>query len=380
MLRQLTSSLFVAALALLITPLTPVMAQQSRYTFTRIADSREFSGGLMAPPAINDSGTVSFVGSRTPGVTGVFTGRGGRLSAIADTTGPIKFFGFPGINGLGQATFFGNRGGIGGYFAGDDGATTIVDQTGAVHGFGGDIHSSTSGSLSAVQLFYSLPRPSAAIVAGDGGHVTTIADTSGLFGSLDRDPTINRFGQVAFHGTRRDGSEGIFVGQGGRVVRIADTSSGQFLFFMDSPAINDKGDVLFQAFFVDPVGNFAGGLFLSSRGKTRTVIDTSGAFIDFGFCPALNKRGEIAFQGSTQDGLTGIFTGPDPVGDRVIAVGDTLDGSTVAEFSVLSFRTTLNNKGQIAFHVQLADGRAGVYRADPVRRYSDDGDDDHDRH
>ncbi|MEP7305735.1 MAG: hypothetical protein ABJA98_09475 [Acidobacteriota bacterium] len=45
--------------------------------------------------------------------------------------------------------------------------------------------------------------------------------------------------------------------------------------------------------------------------------------------------------------------------------------------SVLSFRTGLNNNGQIAFIAQLADGRTGVYRADPERHGTVDRPDRH---
>ena len=119
------------------------------------------------------------------------------------------------------------------------------------------------------------------------------------------------------------------------------------------------------------------GLFLSSRGQVRTVLDSTGAFGEFGRAPGLNARGQIAFQGITNQGapnsrLIGIFTGGDPVADRVIAVGDSLDGSTVSGLDTLSFWSSLNNAGQIAFLVHLADGRTGVYRADPER-----GDRDH---
>ena len=96
------------------------------------------------------------------------------------------------------------------------------------------------------------------------------------------------------------------------------------------------------------------------------------------YAPALNTKGQIAFLGTTQSGLVGIFTGADPEEDRVIAVGDDLDGSTVSDLSALSFRTALNNKGQIAFIAALKNGRTGVYRADPKRRHRQ-GDPDGDR-
>jgi len=370
--RYLTSFLFVAALAAF--PATPVAAQ-SRYTFTRIADTSSFPGGIQAPVALNDDGRVAFVAARPGGVNGVFVGRGGAITTVADTSRTFTFFGFPGINGLGQTTFFANKGDhLGGYYAGLDGGTTIVENRGAVLGSGGDIFSSPSGTFSAVEIIPRLPRQPQLIVAGDGGRVIRIADTSGLFQSLDLDPRVNASGRVAFHAMRRDFSEGIFVGNGGALKVIADTS-GSFVTFKDSPAINDRGDVLFGAGVNAPDGGLISGLFLSRHGEIHTVVDSTGMFADFGGTAGLNARGQIAFQGTTHpdpnlpgdSGLAGIFTGGDPVADRVIAVGDALDGSTVSGLDPLSFASSLNNAGQIAFLVFLADGRTGVYRADPVR-------------
>jgi hypothetical protein len=365
----LTSSLFVAALAAF--PATPVAAQ-TPYAFTRIADTIGFPDGIRVPVALNDDGQVAFVAGRPGGVTGVFVGRGGAITTVGDTSRTFTFFGFPGINGLGQATFFANKGDrLGGYYAGLDGATTIVENRGAVLGSGGDIFSSPSGTFSAVEIIPRLPRQPQVIVAGDGGRVIRIADTSGLFQSLDLDPRVNASGQVAFHAMRGDFSEGIFVGRGGAVRMIADTS-GPFVTFKDAPAINDRGEVLFRAGVIASDGNLIDGLFLSRHGEIHTVVDSTGAFADFDGAPGLNARGQIAFQGTTNShpgvpGLAGIFTGGDPVADRVIAVGDALDGSTVSGFDPLSFASSLNNAGQIAFLVFLADGRTAVYRADPER-------------
>ena len=173
---------------------------------------------------------------------------------------------------------------------------------------------------------------------------------------------MNASGKVAFHGTRRDGSDGIFVGKGGALTVIAE-SSAVFAAFLDSPVINDRGQVLFQAILSE---DGTAGLFLASHGEIRTVLDSTGSFLDFGRAPGINAHGEIAFQGITSD-LVGIFTGGDPVADRVIAVGDAIDGSTVSSFGPLAFDSALNNRGQLAFIVVLADGRTGVYRADPIR-------------
>ena len=175
--RPLTSSLLVAGLAAFLA--TPVSAQP-RYTFMRIADTNGFPGGIREPVALDDDGQVAFVAARTGDVNGVFVGSGGGVTTVADTSGTFTFFGFPGINGLGQATFFANKGDhLSGYYAGLDGATTIVENRGAVCGFGGDLFSSPSGSFSAVGMNARLP-PAQAIVAGDGGRVIRIADTGTL--------------------------------------------------------------------------------------------------------------------------------------------------------------------------------------------------------
>jgi hypothetical protein len=121
--------------------------------------------------------------------------------------------------------------------------------------------------------------------------------------------------------------------------------------------VNARGDVLFQAGVNAPDGSLIAGLFLSRHGEIRTVLDSTGAFGDFGGAPGLNARSQIAFQGTANPNpnvpdatrLTGIFTGGDPVADRVLAVGDAIDGSTVSSFDRLSFASSLNNGGQIAF-------------------------------
>jgi hypothetical protein len=354
----------------------------TRYSFTRIADDTTTAAEVgVAPAALNDAGEVAFMAGLQPGPTGVFLGSGGPLTTVADTSGAFDRLGFrnfstqlaggfASINGGGQATFAGHmRDGRTGYFADVDGVVTIADATPPNLRFEGDVFSSGSGSPTTVEAIVLInQRARQAIVVGNGGPLTTIADASLTFAALDLSPRVNASGVVAFHGTRRDGSEGIFTGNGGALTMIVD-SSGPFAAFTDAPAISDTGDVLFQATRrASDTSPRVQGLFLSHVGTITTVVDDTGAFISFGFAPAVNARGQVAFEGTTRSGLVGIFTGGNPREDRVIAIGDELDGSTVLDLSTSAFRTSLNNKGQIAFTAQLADGRTGVYRADPVRR------------
>ena len=384
-------SLLSLSVAVLAAILPSPAAAETRYAFTRIADDAATGAEIgVAPAALNDAGQVAFMAGVQPGETGVFMGSGGPLTTIADATGEFRRLGFAtigsplshgfaSIDGLGQTTFAAvTQDSRAGYFAGLGGAVTVADATPPILRFDGDVFSSGSGSPTTFEALVLVnQRPRQAILVGDGGPLTSIADTSQTFTALDLDPRVNASGLVAFHGTRSDGSEGIFVGSGGPLTTIADTS-GPFAAFTDAPAIADTGDILFQATLkASPGRPRIQGLFLSRGGTILTVVDDTGAFASFGFAPAVNARGQVAFEGTTKSGRVGIFTGGDPEDDRVIGLGDELDGSTVFDLSISSFRTGLNDEGQIVFIAQLEDGRTGVYRADPIRAQDGDG---HHRH
>ncbi|MFO0948717.1 MAG: hypothetical protein U1D30_22800 [Planctomycetota bacterium] len=76
---------------------------------------------------------------------------------------------------------------------------------------------------------------------------------------------------------------------------------------------------------------------------------------------AINNKGDYAFAALLDSGISGIFTGTDPVLDKVIGIGDALDGSTVTHIAFQG--SGFNDRGQIAFYADLANGRQGVYIA-----------------
>jgi len=79
---------------------------------------------------------------------------------------------------------------------------------------------------------------------------------------------------------------------------------------------------------------------------------------------ALNNSGDVAFRGASGAG-TGIFaTRSGSFAEAVIGFGDAIDGSTLQ--GAWLWEEAINDKHQIAFAAQLADGRTGVYRADPI--------------
>ncbi len=72
----------------------------------------------------------------------------------------------------------------------------------------------------------------------------------------------------------------------------------------------------------------------------------------------------MAFWATLDAGGSGIFTGPDPAADKVIAVGESLSGLTVAW--LVFGREGVNDAGQVTFVAHFPDHTQAVYRADPV--------------
>src|ERR687897_3118519 len=87
---------------------------------------------------------------------------------------------------------------------------------------------------------------------------------------------------------------------------------------------------------------------IDADGTPTVVADTTGAFAFFGFRPpSINNDGDVAFHATLDDGTAGIFVGSDPVADRVISTGDTLDGSTVQ--NLVFCEEGLSDSGELAF-------------------------------
>jgi hypothetical protein len=98
---------------------------------------------------------------------------------------------------------------------------------------------------------------------------------------------------------------------------------------------------------------YAGGF------NTGVVLDGTSV----GGC-SINDSGDVAFLAGLDKSHFGVYTGANPLTDKVIATGDMLDGLRVEE--VWFARDGLNNSGQIAFGAALSDGTQGIWVATPV--------------
>jgi hypothetical protein len=320
-------------------------------TLTTIAENQRRFDFIGVNPSINDSGQVSFAATldaqdRQTGdnIQAILRGDGKKLTTIATTADRFNNFGFDtSINGSGEVAF----------------AAELDEE----FGFDEGLFSGSSGKKSGVTTHYLTSTD----VSLDGQQVR--------FTGSDSRPSINDSGNIAFvESIQPDFARGIFVGQEGEFTTIVAPDSSDLSVDFGAPILNDAGSVAFLRFFFDETAQqSAEEIVKIDANGTRTVVaDTSGEFAFFGFRPpSVNNNGDVAFLATLDDfSTTGIFVGPDPINDRVISTGDTLDGSTVQNITFCE--EGLSDSGQLAFVAQLEapdtpEGfRTAVFRAAPV--------------
>jgi hypothetical protein len=220
-------------------------------------------GGQIAtevgPPAINNNGTVAFVGSFSSG-TGIFIQTAKEATLLAKTGEAVAgvtmaSFGPPAINDRGTVAFQG-------WFLGWK-ATAIVTPTTVL------------------------------VKAGDTIDGKTLTDL--FFG-----PALNSSDTVAFVGAFTGGT-GIFT-QKALLVRSGDTVGGQKLTSFGLPVIDDRGTAAFLATYPGGAGIFTQSTLIAKTGDTVCGKTLAGAGP-----PAINRGGEVAFSAWFSDGSSAIM-------------------------------------------------------------------------
>lgn len=377
------------------------MVVQTSYQFSLIANTDgQFSSfnrfdGISAP-AINESGTLAWSAFLDSGGAGIYKGASRRSSSpVATTAQGFTGFGSPTINASGDVTFYAQKGGKSGIYLSSksySSPTITVAETGdSRFGFTSFLPDPAINNRGQVAFLAGLTNGSGLFV-GNGRTTTRIVDTSGEFADFlgtpfegDVAPSINERGTIVFWGALDEqlpiGSpeysqipfspgnvRGIFLASpNGTITTIVDNVD-QYLSFSASPDINNRGEVayIFRGDDANPNASASPddaryrGINIYRNGSTRTVVDNTGGFARFGFVD-INNRGDIAFSAITDGGSLGIFTGSDPVQDKVIETGDFLDGRKVS--NLVFFNKGFSDSGQIAFGVAFEDGSEGIYIA-----------------
>ena len=363
-----SASLIAGAVVLIlcVVPSAPAVAGVGYGLVRVLDDSGQFAS--FDAPVVNQDGTMAFTAVLDSGVRGIYTVTpGGSVTAIAENTGAFNRFFSPTINSSGQVAFYANldSGGNGVYLWDGTSVTTIADNSAApfLGGYFGLApwvndsgtvafgYSAIDGLIQSIHTRHS------------GGSVATIVESSGQF-YMFSNPSINSAGRVAFWARLDDGAgaeRGIYAGSaGGPIQKIRGTDT-----FWSFPGlangyypINDGNDVAFYGSLDVTPDVYA--IYVSDGGPLDTAVDTAGPFSQLlTYC--MNDDGVVAFQAWLDAGGEGVFTGPDPVGDKVVAVGDTIAGTTVV--NVWLSRQGINDSGQVVFSYS---GSAGIVLGTPV--------------
>lgn len=334
-------------------------------TFTKIADTSD-SLSKFSLPAINDQGLVVFNALSNTGNQAILSGDGTTIRTIIDTSGQFSSFGAPTVNNSGTVASYGflDNGSKSVFTINSGNITTIADSS---SGQFNSFETPYINDKGTVAFAASLPNKESGVFTGNGGSLNTIAlAPSRDFGLVDSvyGPTpINNQGTVAFRGNSAN-IQSIYALTGRTGTSVA-SSFGPYRSF-NSVSLNNSDIVAFSA----STSSFTGEVVTNNTGlynQYTTIANTVGAYgsLDkynqFGSV-SINDQGNVAFLAQFGIDKTGIFTGAIPSRDKVIGTGDTLLGSAVVNLSF--FEKGLNNKNQIAFYAQLADGRSGIFRAD----------------
>ena len=158
---------------------------------------------------------------------------------------------------------------------------------------------------------------------------------------------VNDSGLVAFTATTSGGTFGIFTGSNSSITTIA--SSAEFAELGSNVAINNAGNVAF-------VGTDFSGIMsvrFGSGDGTFVVASNASEFTSFPMTadssPVIGNNGAVAFVADRTNGVRGIYTGQDPVANKVVEVGDIVDGRRVVNLRVGG----INAAGQISFLATL---------------------------
>jgi hypothetical protein len=197
------------------------------------------------------------------------------------------------------------------------------------------------------------------IFASDGAAVTTVADTNGPWSRFHGLPVITDDDTVVFRADSKDGVQGIYAGRGGSIRTVAETGE-RFESLGPFPSANERGTVAFAA----TLRGGGAGIFTHDNGRITRITETDGAFEAYRGA-LITNAGAAVMIATPRGGRLGLFDGPDPEADRILALGDSLLHSSIEDFAANP--VSVNASGQVAIRASLTDGRHVIVRADPAR-------------
>ena len=284
---------------------------------TIVADMSQYPGGFNGSPSISDDSRAWFlagdIGHRQPQL---LVASGSQVDVFIDSKNPNDAINF----------IFGVQ----------------VSPTGVVSLLGSD-----ADDLGLESVLYKTTN---------GSDIEELARSPGELVSIGGISPANAQGQVAFHAFDQSLAQGIYVADGLAINTISKQNAEYF-------TITDINDAGIVAFYQHPANYdpITSGIYLSDGLTQWQVVDATNGGIN-GF--DLNNANQVAYSAGITSNFGGTLYLADSAGThRIIGLSDPLAGSYVTGAALLP--GGFNDAGQIAFVASLADGRHGIFLADP---------------
>lgn len=344
-------------------PPTPPTACDGPLSFQAVASGQsEWSIGS-APPALNNLGQLAFVAVDAMGAPHLLLGDGGPLTAQNLATlgfePPVRVA----LDDAANLAFLASTpssGGLFGVFATDTAGSSLLVHYAAEEGGGladgGSIVASRGLALApnGTLAFSSIIDASGALYRGPitGGASVLVTGSSDFFNRQEMD--VNAGGTVTMQMEHSAcGLQRGVLAFDDPEPDIQDTNkaiAGLNVGQQPDHALNDAGVMAFALTGTSPTTevlrcppgepfvrfNIVTGVYtavptpLSDPPNLTLIVDNSGPFASFGSID-INNAGNVVFEAELDTGERGIFKGPDPVLDKIVAVGDELGGEAVTE-------------------------------------------------
>lgn len=344
------------------------------YALTLIAETGDrFSDFAPYVASINDHGVVAFQAALSQGGTGIFTGDGGPVATVADTTGGYfgEFYSHPDIdNNHALSVYARLQSGVEGVFLARDGqVSAAADTTGSFASIGplGPTMNDHGGVA-----FRAETEPGFhGVCTTTGESVVAIADTS-KFSEFHGLPVINGVGTVVFRADVENGKQAIYARDNDSQSLHAVVDTNHIFTHLGSfPCINDPGTIVFNA----TRKNGSAGIHAVTSGEIVAVIEADDSFDSFRGA-LIDNAGTVIFYATPRAGRLGVYArlGVHAILDaraaaapvvRLLSMGDSLLGSAIVDFALNP--VSMNQLGQLAIRVELASGKQAIVRVEPTR-------------
>jgi hypothetical protein len=340
------------------------------YEFKLIVQARK-PNSLGNSLSLNDNGEIAFIfrtpeqGEQRQSVM-LYTKMG--IQTVADFStvdryGSFSWFAGVSLHDQGAVLFRGSQGARGGISYGKPGSSpTMITRSDTNYILGSDeeYHVSSPAIISRGQIAFQMSwRDGLKGIGILGSNSITTMHVGERF-SVYEELVINDNGTVAFRvrGKSARSSAKIFLFKNGEATLIASDGlfGGYKKVSRKGIAINNLDQVAFSV--TKHFGETA--VVVSADGEIQTVVDESGAYETVGRVVGITDDGTVAFSAKVRGSCSsGIYTGPDPIADKVVESGDEIDGIEVGWSGI-----QMNNRGEFAFMTD--DGVERLYLAQPI--------------